>query len=153
MRSLSLTTKATQDGEEDEMPMLVWSDRLSVGVHEMDLQHRKLVDLLNELYEAMKSGRANRVVQRAALQSLLDYAQRHFRAEERLMAQADYSELEEHARGHEVFTERVGELHAAWLTGDDIGRDLLAYMREWILQHILIADKAYVRGLHEAGIR
>lgn len=44
------------------MAFINWSDKLSVGVQQMDMQHKRLVELINELYEAMNSGKGNDVL-------------------------------------------------------------------------------------------
>ena len=40
-----------------EMPLMNWTDKLSVGVAVIDDDHKKLVGMVNELYDAMQSGR------------------------------------------------------------------------------------------------
>lgn len=39
------------------MPIIQWNDSLPVGVDAMDLQHKKLVNLINQLFDAMKEGK------------------------------------------------------------------------------------------------
>jgi hypothetical protein len=36
--------------------LMTWTDRLSVGVGVIDDDHKKLVGMVNELYEAMQAG-------------------------------------------------------------------------------------------------
>ena len=38
------------------MPLMTWTDRMSVGVAVLDEDHRKLVAMVNELYDAMQAG-------------------------------------------------------------------------------------------------
>ena len=37
----------------DGMPIMKWSEELSVEVNEIDLQHQRLIDLINNLHDAM----------------------------------------------------------------------------------------------------
>ena len=46
------------------MAMITWSDNLSVNVGEIDMQHKKLVVMINELYDAMKIGKGKETVQK-----------------------------------------------------------------------------------------
>jgi hemerythrin len=38
------------------MPLMTWTEKLSVGVGVLDEDHKKLVGMLNELYDAMQAG-------------------------------------------------------------------------------------------------
>lgn len=41
------------------MPLIQWNESLSVGVVEIDRQHRKLVELINDLNNAMRQGKGH----------------------------------------------------------------------------------------------
>ncbi|MGI6102630.1 MAG: hypothetical protein ACOYET_09155 [Bacillota bacterium] len=42
------------------MALIQWSDELSVGVRELDAQHQRLIQMINELNEAMLQGKARK---------------------------------------------------------------------------------------------
>ena len=42
--------------------LITWSPAFSVGITEIDRQHKKLVDLVNKLYRALKNGQGNEVL-------------------------------------------------------------------------------------------
>ena len=66
------------------MAFFNWEDRFSVGIAEIDMQHQKLVQMLNELYDAMKAGKGNDVLGKV-LNGMIQYTASHFATEERYM--------------------------------------------------------------------
>jgi len=69
------------------MALLNWSKEYSVEVQSIDKQHQKLFDMLNDLHDAMKSGRGVQVGP-AILKGLVKYAGEHFADEEKMMVRA-----------------------------------------------------------------
>lgn len=59
------------------MPIMGWSASLGVGVGSIDEQHKKLVSLVNELYDAMIVGRGKAVLGRI-FTDVIDYTVYHF---------------------------------------------------------------------------
>ncbi len=90
------------------MPFMEWSEKLVTGVKECDEQHKKLVSLVNELYDAMKQGKGKEVIDKA-LDELVKYASYHFTTEETLMSKYGFPELSAHKREHENFKAKIKE--------------------------------------------
>ena len=65
------------------MALMVWDNSFSVNVKEIDAQHQKLIALINDLHDAMKTGKAKDVLGKI-LSDLTDYTVYHFGNEERL---------------------------------------------------------------------
>ena len=84
------------------MSLLAWSDRLSVNIAEIDKQHHKLVDMINELHDAMKSGKAENVLMRI-VKEMKEYAATHFALEERYMKGNHYPDYAVHKTEHDKF--------------------------------------------------
>ncbi|MGB8773830.1 MAG: hemerythrin domain-containing protein, partial [Terriglobales bacterium] len=66
-----------------------WNPSYSVKVYALDAQHKKLFDIIRELYTAMSSGHGKDAVG-DVLRRLIDYTVQHFAAEEKLMAEHAY---------------------------------------------------------------
>ena len=66
------------------MPLITWTDNLSVNHTEIDNQHKKLVDLINILFDAMKAGKGTDVLNKIFAE-LTSYTIYHFTYEEKLM--------------------------------------------------------------------
>ena len=54
------------------MPLMNWTEKLSVGVAVIDDDHKKLVAMVNELYDAMQAGRGKDTLGRI-LDGLVQY--------------------------------------------------------------------------------
>ena len=66
------------------MALITWSRGLEVGFGDIDVQHRRLVTMLNRL-ERATSRPGNGQVAREVLSELAEYTQVHFDFEEHLM--------------------------------------------------------------------
>ena len=66
------------------MPLFVWEDKYKVGVKEFDEQHKKLIELINKLYDAMKQGHGKDVL-KSIVNDLFEYTKYHFETEEKIL--------------------------------------------------------------------
>lgn len=127
------------------MAMLAWTDKLSVGIREMDQQRQRLVDLTNPLYDAMGTGKGDNV-KRVILNDLLTYAKVHFAAEERLMQKHAYPQFPAHKQLHDELTEQVLRLKEKLQTGQMVASVTLAhFLKDWLQMHITQEDRKYGR--------
>ena len=125
------------------MASLQWSEDLSVGVVEMDRQHKRLVDLVNRLYEAMAAGRGDNIKMQI-LTELLTYTKVHFAAEERLMRECGYPQLTDHKCLHDQLTDKVIQLNEKVRNGQMVPSvSLGTFLKDWLVQHIIQQDKKY----------
>ena len=127
------------------MALLNWNDSLSVGVPTMDQQHRRLVELTNQLYDAMGTGKGDEI-KSAVLRDLLTYAQVHFAAEERLMQKHAYPHFASHKVLHDELTDQVLQLKQKLDAGQMVASVTLAnFLKDWLQQHITQEDRKYGR--------
>lgn len=129
------------------MALMHWSEEMSVGVPELDADHKELIRVINRLAEDYDN-RNRRSAVRQSLFSLLRYAEFHFAREEKVMAACGYPELDEHKRAHRSFIARIRTLNRKFDTDPDglaefVNRNLLSFLQDWLNHHILIEDKAY----------
>ncbi len=135
------------------MSLIEWTPELSVHIPSIDAQHKELVRLINELHDAMRSGRGKDEVGRI-LRSLASYTQTHFEYEEAAMQRAGYPSAVTHKSMHQQLTTQVRTLSANLSGGKSVlSMDVLEFLRTWLRDHILKADKAYSGHLLEKGIR
>jgi len=134
------------------MAYLDWNESYSVNIKEFDQQHRKLVSLLNELFEAMKAGSAKQVLG-AILNSLIDYTEKHFAAEEALMEKYDFPELWRHRNEHIHLTKQVLAFKEKYERGEaSLSVEMSGFLKAWLTDHIMKTDKRYTEFLNKKGV-
>lgn len=130
-----------------------WKDEYSVNITAIDLQHKRLVNLINELFEAMQTGQGAAALGKV-LDGLLNYARTHFTAEENLMREHGFPGLEAHVKLHQDFTARIGELHAQFKDGRMTSAlGISTFLKDWLVKHILGTDKQYTAFLNAKGVQ
>lgn len=134
------------------MALFIWSDKYSVNIKEIDNQHKRLVDMLNALHEAMKAGKGNEVVGKT-LTELIQYVGTHFAAEEKLMATHSYPEYNAHKAEHAKLTQKTAELQKSFQQGAPVLTvEVLNFLKDWLQNHILGTDKKYGPFLNSKGV-
>lgn len=134
------------------MALVEWGEAYSVGVEAMDKDHRKLVQMLNDLYDAMLSGRAQEETD-TLLRALVDYTQSHFVAEEKLMARIQYPNYPEHRARHLQLVSQVQARMEQQQKGNPfLPIPLLHFVSDWLTTHIQQEDKAYGEWMHNRGL-
>lgn len=121
-----------------------WNDSYSVGNDLLDSDHRILFDLVDQLQDAVETGQSRDVVG-SVVNVLAEYVEHHFRHEESLMARSRYPDLAAHACLHRRLEHEVRDVRDRWQAGDRqaIGEEVLAFIKKWLTEHILVADKSY----------
>jgi hemerythrin len=134
------------------MPLIQWDNIFSVHIKEIDEQHKKLVHLINSLYDAMKAGQGKDVLHHI-LAELIDYTKNHFSKEEKMMSQYAYPAAALHKIEHDKFTKKVMTMQKDLEQGNAVlSMDVLQFLKDWLLQHIQKTDKQYSPYLNNKGI-
>lgn len=119
------------------MDQLIWKSTFSIGIDEIDDQHKTLFMYLNKSMAGVTNTDD-------IFDNLKAYAGLHFSGEEKLMRKIGYPGLEGHQQQHRLFVERVEELEKAVIGGEKQAVSLLvSFLRDWFLEHILTEDKNY----------
>jgi len=127
-------------------PVMSWSAALATGHGEIDAQHRKLIDIANRLNEAMQRG-GGRPAIGAALEELVRYTTFHFEFEEKLMKNANDPQAAQHRGEHRKLVGDVLAQKARFDRGDALSSELLSFLRDWLVNHIVKTDKVLARKL------
>ena len=125
------------------MPLIQWNDTLKLNISAIDGQHERLVQLINDLHEAMKQRKAAEALGRI-IQELVRYAQEHFITEEKLFIKHGYPQQEAHVNQHNQFIDQVVEFKNAFEAGrTTISLEIMNFLNTWLMDHIRKSDKAY----------
>jgi hemerythrin len=136
------------------MPLIEWSAELSVGIESIDEQHKKLVNMINALNDAMVVGESNELLGKI-FTGLAAYTQKHFAYEENMFAEYNYPDSTEHKRQHNELIAQVVELKAKFMENPQgtISADLMRFLKLWLTNHIMRTDKEYTEFLLAKGVK
>jgi len=127
------------------MPRLEYDRSMSVGIPEIDEQHREWISLVNYLNDSIHDGRANEAL-RTTLNETLAYTVQHFMTEERLMRRYKYPYLDVHTKEHAMFIDRVHGYVDAYIKGVPVlAMDVAEFMKKWIWNHTTTTDQGYAK--------
>ncbi len=133
--------------------LMTWNERYSVGIARIDAEHRKLVDLINELYAAILAGREDSVTGKV-LNGLAAYTLSHFATEEGLMKRYAYPGYAPHKVEHDKLVAQVKQLQQELSTGKTkVSQEVLTFLQRWLIGHMLGMDKKYSGFLQAAGVK
>jgi len=132
--------------------LITWTEKYSVGIEQIDKEHKKLVQLLNSLHNAMLSGQANKVLG-AILNDLINYTATHFKTEDSLFDKFDYPETQGHKEEHSELVSQVVRFKKEFDSGATmLSIKLITFLKNWLILHIVASDKEYTNFFHEKGI-
>ncbi|SPF36048.1 Hemerythrin-like metal-binding protein [Candidatus Sulfopaludibacter sp. SbA4] len=134
--------------ETEKHVIFPWRDAYSVGMPEIDNQHKGLIRLINELQSAMMEGNGKNVLA-GIMDDLVRYTESHFAFEEAMMRKRGYSQLAAHSAEHKRLTGQVCELRDKFRGGKvTISMEVMKFLKDWLADHILNRDQAYAKELN-----
>ncbi len=107
-----------------------WKQEFSVGIQEIDEQHKTLADCVTSV-ETSVVGRERWLEVHSALIRAADFARIHFAVEESLMRIHACPGLEEHIAAHRRFSNHLEELKHKSLTVD-VSEEMISFIRGWL---------------------
>lgn len=113
-----------------------WDPKISVGVEEIDLEHRTFVLLINQLDEYQ----AQPEMVRRILLALMKYAAFHFQSEENTMYSAAYPDAEAHWQLHLAVLEQLNITLQKFSAGEIDCPQILDFLRNWYCTHTSKVD-------------
>jgi hemerythrin len=136
------------------MPLIEWTAKLSVGIDSIDEQHKKLVNMINALNDAMLTNSSNELLGKI-FTGLAAYTQKHFTHEENMFAEYGYTDSKEHKRQHNELIAQVVELKQKFIENPQgtMSADLMLFLKRWITNHIMRTDKDYAEFLISKGVK
>ena len=131
---------------------LVWSEDYATGIKDIDEDHKKLLNLINNLQAAVLCN-TGETFERHNLNELVAYTEFHFQREEELMQKYEYNNYEAHKGQHDQMILNVRKFLREYdERGREALRDIAAYLRLWLVQHINGTDQQYVPFFKDKGV-
>ncbi|RDH85701.1 MAG: hypothetical protein DIZ80_01890 [endosymbiont of Galathealinum brachiosum] len=125
-----------------------WSDVYSVGIEDIDNDHKKLLLLLNRSITIANNHLSSNELG-GILDELIDYTQYHFKREENIMEENGYPQFDKHRKVHELIVREVQHYKIKYDQGELSVEKFLEFLSVWLKDHILGLDKSigeYIKG-------
>ncbi|MDG4475774.1 bacteriohemerythrin [Thiovibrio frasassiensis] len=133
------------------MKIIEWHEKFSVGIKEIDDQHKDLIEILDALYYAMLKAKGSELVE-TTLEKVLQYTKTHFATEELLFKKYSYPEEKAHKAEHDAMLKKVMAFQRDFTNGELIGVDLMQFLNSWFVEHLQTTDYRYVEFFKKKGI-
>ena len=139
------------------MAYMEWTEAMSVGLSELDADHKTLIRVINQLAE--NAGDTSKpALLRQCIFALMRYAEFHFGREEQVMNACEFPQIDEHKDEHKDFVAEIQALARRFEEDEKgaaaaVNEELLDYLKNWLTHHIMIVDMAYrpfIEGRAEA---
>ncbi|NMA65147.1 MAG: hemerythrin family protein [Clostridiaceae bacterium] len=135
--------------------VIKWNDKYSCYDETIDLQHKKLIEMINEINEIAELDdgidRYDEIVK--IFEGLKDYAVYHFGYEEKMFAETGYDSFNTKIQQleHKGFVKKIESINLYDLDENQIGtvKDLLDFLSKWLDHHILVVDLKFGEFLKE----
>jgi len=135
------------------MEKLEWSEKYSVGVKELDEQHRVIFDLINSLSD-LKNIHVLSKELAVALTKMTNYLGEHFELEEKYMREYNYPRYDIQVTQHTQFKKKIVKFNLETMQRKPtVPKEFLEYLQEWFVNHILKEDMLYRDFFIERGLK
>ncbi|OIQ51959.1 Bacteriohemerythrin [Pseudodesulfovibrio hydrargyri] len=128
------------------MPLIQWDEAMSVGMDELDAQHRELIDLINEAFDAIQRHDEPRMI--SLVDKMRDYSVVHFQAEEAVLRSLGYPGIDAHADQHRSYADKVDEFRRDMLVKTNLSQ-IFIFLSRWLTNHIMHEDRKFIPWLPE----
>ena len=127
------------------MSKIEWDESLSIGVELIDEQHKMLIQKLRDLSDAFDQGlEQNKMLK--TIDFMIDYTDFHFREEEKLMAENQYSGLESQKKQHKEFKDTLDHILEDYQDEGPtkaLATSINVFLINWLINHIKSDDNDY----------
>jgi hemerythrin len=132
---------------------LIWDDKYSVGVEEIDKQHQHMFNTINNLLDVISTNSPKEKLDEV-ISGLVEYKKYHFETEEKYFREFDYEGREEHEAKHNEFTKNFLALRAQYPENNiEFAFKLIDFLEDWLIDHLITMDQKYVKCFHEHGLK
>lgn len=122
-----------------------WSQTYSLGIQEIDDQHKGLLGCFTRIEDAIACGESWSDVHFKIVE-LREYAERHFAFEEALMRLYGDDGIMRHAAEHARFFGSLDEIEHKSIR-NDAESEMTHFLRKWLTDHILCIDKEFTERI------
>jgi len=133
--------------------LIHWKEKYNVNIKEIDQQHKKLIDMINVLHDAIIR-KEDKNIMAQIISDMRDFAFIHFKTEEKYFSRIGYKDAESHKAEHKFFLEHVEIFYEEFQNYDSsLAVEVMTFLKDWFINHIVQLDKTYAAKLVDNGIQ
>ncbi|MBN2891007.1 MAG: hemerythrin family protein [Bacteroidales bacterium] len=126
-----------------EVFLIEWKNEYSVNNEEIDKQHKRLFELINDFFNSFQLGQAEDSLSETIIETI-NYTKYHFEYEEKILKECRYPEYNIHFKEHVDFKAKIYVFHEKFENGDfEVAYDLMLFLRDWLIKHVMLEDQKY----------
>ena len=130
------------------MPLLEWRQEFSLGVPDVDHEHRELIELINELYAHVQQ-QDSAIGVEDFLGEIYAKISAHFALEEKIMRERHYDQYDDHKADHERLLDEIRDIMDAYEDDAHFSEsELAACLTAWFTEHFKTKDARLHKYLH-----
>jgi methyl-accepting chemotaxis protein/hemerythrin len=129
------------------MPFIPWEDKFALGINEIDEQHKKMLSIINKLYDLFEDLKNNDQIEiDKVIKEVADYAIYHFATEEKYFTMFGYEKADEHVKIHNQYRAKIDDWRKKYEETRDekIFFEISNFLHDWWIWHINNTDRDYV---------
>ncbi|MEA1891272.1 MAG: hemerythrin family protein [Campylobacterota bacterium] len=115
-----------------------WDENYKLGIKTIDIQHKKLFDLVNKLYDLDEQSTKDEL--RVILYKFSEYVKTHFDSEEAYMLSIKYPDLDTHKQIHQDIIETLNKVISTPATLDIVKTKMRVLAKRALVDHITEVD-------------
>lgn len=123
-----------------------WSPKFSVGIDEIDDQHKHFIKILNKVHSKLDEKNEDVADE---LNELIEYARIHFSTEEKYFDEWKYPFTNEHEIVHAQLTLDILKFKERFDNGEKVLKEITDFLKEWLGVHLKIYDGKYAKYAKE----
>jgi len=135
------------------MSLFEWKENFSVKISRFDEAHKKLIELMNEIYAIIKMRKDNATIV-SVVEELSEYSKTHFNDEVEQMIKFQYPYLKEHKEEHNQFIKELDNMKEMIQRQSNLlNVQLLNFIKDWLINHIMKSDMKYGQFFLDRGLK
>lgn len=130
-----------------------WIEEYSLGIKEIDDQHKILFDIIDELYQSIMAMKSQDILS-STIDKLIGYAEYHFATEEKYFKEFNYEGISEHIAQHQSFVDKINNFKSKLYNDTDtLDIEIIDFLEDWIVGHLGDEDRKYIDCFLEHGVK